>query len=171
MSEVTKIGGCDWKALEVRGLGVIVQAEMGLIFVRGAAIENGELVGRIVEGEAPLQVASRPAKPALSSQASVCIAAFEEEMKRRNLRHDGEYGVLGAYIAKLREVLAHVEPDSDMESAFGSLLALGDRGKLGTAAFIYTMTPKLLDEFKQVLDHPEPDLVQEFVDRVIVGAA
>ena len=168
MKEVVEIGD-GWKGLEIPGVGVVIKAGASLLLVENTRIDKDELVA-----DFPTVVTtsgSAPQKPQASSIASVNVRDFLEEVKRRNLSTAGEYGPLGPMVAKLRDVLKDIDEDSPVATAFGDLLAQGDHARFGTVAAIIAMTAKQAEEFGTVLANPLPDLVQEFVDRMITGQA
>jgi hypothetical protein len=162
-SGVVEIGG-GWKALDVPGLGVIVQAEMGLIFVDGAMVnEAGRLEAMPIE-DAP---AAAPRGPVIAAESS--IKAFLEEVGRKNLGVSGEYGPMGPTLAKLKEVLSAVEPDSPLGVAFGDFLALGNHDRFRQAAAVLSLNAKQIEMLNGVLNSPELDIVQSFVARAVSG--
>ena len=168
MAEILELAK-GWIALEVKGRGVIVQAEMGLIFIEDATIKDGAVVA--LEPPVPPEIPSLPrTKKEFSSVASVNVKQFLDEMTRRNLTPLGEFGALGATITKLREVLKHSDPDGEVATALGNLLVYGDHDRFGIVAAIVAMDAKTLDEFNEVLNSPEADVVQEFVDRRMMAA-
>jgi hypothetical protein len=162
----------DWKALEINGLGVIVQGDTGLAFVPDAKIEDGKLVA---DFELP---PASPAvrKPGPSTIASVNIKSFLAQMTgkdgyaAKNLTSGGEYGPIGPYLARLKEVVQNLEPESPLESALGAFLASGDHIRHGMAAAVLALKPEMLEELTKVLSNPEPDIVENFVDRCITAA-
>ena len=169
MSQVHDIGG-GWKGMEVPGVGVIVQAEMGLILVPYSRIVEGNIVG----DERPAETTTAPAKTsrAPSTIASVNVKAFATQMEGKNLTSGGEYGGIGPVLRKLLEFVQGIEPDSPQEAFIGNLLATGNHERFGmSAAVVAIAEAKRLDEFVQVLNSPEPDILEAFVDKCITGAA
>jgi len=169
MSKVHDLGQ-GWKALEVKGRGVVVSLEMGVVFVEHAKIDDDGSLVADWPVDAPA-VEARPAKPGPSSIAAVNVKAFLEEISRRNLTVNGHYGAVGPLIGRLRDVLKDVEPHSPLEESIGSLLALGDHGRLGAAAAIVEMSPEKRAEFAKLLDSRDVDGMEAFVDGCIGGAA
>jgi hypothetical protein len=159
---------CDGvKAYEIKGLGCIVAAGVDTLWVEGASIsEEGELV-YLPPAEPQIEETPLPPKHMPSSIATVNANAFLQEMDRKNLTAGGEYGPLGPIIGKLRTTLKGTDDDSPVRGALGELLGLGDHGRYNTAAAVLAMNPEQMDQFNEVLNHPEPDIVREFVDRMI----
>jgi hypothetical protein len=171
MSKVIKLDD-GWKAMEVAGLGVIVQAEMGLIFVEYAKIdEAGGLVAMEMPAVAAPEAAPKPNKGGPTSMASVNVKAFLDGTVGKNFGGGGEYGPFGAHLKRLREVLQTVDPESEQGTLWGNFLAMGDHTRYGVVAAVIGLKPAALDELSQILASPEPDLVETFVDRVVTGAA
>jgi hypothetical protein len=165
MTEIHELSK-GWDALEIKGRGVIVKTGSGPLFIEDVTIVDGELVGLTYD---EVKASITPAKkPGPSSIAAVNLKAFEEEVSRRNLSAGGEYGVSGALVAKLRERIKTMTPETS--SAIGNLLALGDHDKYGSVAVVIGMAPARQEEFAKVLDG-DADALEDFVDECIVGAA
>lgn len=168
MSKVKDLGQ-GWKVLEIKGRGVVVALEMGLVFVENAKIdEDGSLVADWPTIPAP---SASPAKPGPSSIASVNGKAFIDEISTKNLTGDGHYGVIGPLLGRIHGVLKDVGPESPIGESLGNLLALGDHVRYGSAAAVVEMSAAKQDEFFKLLEAPDAEAIEAFVDRCISGAA
>ena len=163
------------QAYEIKGLGCLVRAKPGaqLLFLEGATI-NEEM--EIVMDQDRYAIANaaeapKPVKQGPSPIASVNVKSFLTEMDRKNLTAGGEFGPLGPILGKLNHVLKGSDEGSAVRTAFGDLLGMGDHGRYGSAAAVLAMNAQQLDRLNEVLNSPEGDIVQEFVDSVIPAIA
>lgn len=172
MNEPISIGS-TWKALEIKGLGVIVQGDKGLLFVPATKIQDGEIVTDLAPDTAAVGTATvvQPARRGPASQSEVTVKGFLEAMKQKNLTAGGEYGAYGPLLNRLKELLFGLEEDSPLLAPLGTFLALGDHPRYGFAAAVVALSDAKLNELTALLAQPEAEPVEAFVEKCLTGAA
>ena len=161
MGEVHDVGG-GWKAMEVKGLGVLVAAEMAMTFLPGTMVQDGEIVVM------PAAVEASRKKPAASI---VSIKTFLDDMETYDLTSSGTFGTLGPVLGKLKGFLDDVEPTAPVAQSIGNLLARGDHARHGSAAGVICLPEDQREGLSNILESGDEDLVKVFVDRAIGAAA
>jgi Fe-S cluster assembly ATPase SufC len=172
MSEPVDIGG-GWKVMEVKGLGCIVQAEMGLIFIDDTTIVDGELVvtpqWTSALAVAEKQLEKQRAKSLAPSSGPEAITSFLQQTDQRDLTSTGQFGPLGATIKKLRENLKAMESGSALEESVGTILLTGDHVRHGAVAALVALTPEQTEILDEALSGPDLQALDAVLDRLTVG--
>ena len=173
MNEPVSIGG-NWKALEVKNAGCIVQGDKGLIFLPGVSIEEGELIAHPMPAASEVSyapIAQQVVRRGPSSQAEVNVKGFLDTMKQKNLTAGGEYVGYGPYLNKLKELLIGLEEDSPLIAPLGTFIATGDHPRFSFAASVMALDDAKLNELSQILSDPKVDVLEAFVEKCLTGAA
>lgn len=154
----------DWTYKEVRGLGLIVQAEMGLIFIEGACLD--------ADGE-PCVMDSPNAAPAVATVGKTMVSsikAFLDETSKRDLRGAGEYGANGAVLAKLRDYIKALPESAPELDSISDFLSTGNHDRFGAAAAVLSLQPEFIGELAKVLEKPDAEKIEAFVTKVVTTA-
>ena len=164
-----QVGVDDLQVIEIKGRGLVFRDNTGMVFIENAKIgENGEYVADGVPS-GPVDITKPGVMRTFTSQSDNQIKAFQEEMARRNLSADGEYGTNGPYLAKLRNAISEVEPTSPQHALLGGFLQSGDHMRYGRAAAVVDLSEKGREELMAVLKNPSEEKLEEFIDRVARG--
>lgn len=160
--------------VQIEWRGVLFSSKSGMVFVENCSQDEegnfhaiqGPIDGPHIDERI---AATRPLPPRnVASPAEGALKMFMEEIPRRNLNSEGEYGFFGPYIRKLWDTLRHME-DGEVKLMFGTFLQTGNHQRHGTAAAVMSLGDRGLNRLAEVLDCPAQDLVEEFVDEAVMG--
>ncbi|MCK9570885.1 hypothetical protein M0R72_18185 [Candidatus Pacearchaeota archaeon] len=165
MKNPVEIGG-GWKAMAVKGGGVIIQAEMGLVAVEWADLdEKGNLVNccgsRAEEKSAPKRV--------VPSTGKAAIEEFLKATDMRDLSSEGMYGPIGPTVKKFRDFLKTVDVGTPFADTVGEFLLTGDQLRYHEVAALVALNQDQVTALNQELDNGGADSLEKLLEKFMVG--